>query len=97
MSRVRKFMVALGGAVAIFVDAQADGVFTGFEVEAILIALVSAGFVFLVPNKEAAVEKLDLDEVRDLINALKEGMAEAKDREEELLGLTLDGQPKRSL
>ena len=52
MSRFAKFIVALSGAVAIIADAMADGVFTSQETESIVLALVSALFVFLVPNKQ---------------------------------------------
>jgi len=53
MSKYRKFLVALGGAVALVASALADGVFTSAETEAIVLALVSAAFVFIVPNESA--------------------------------------------
>ncbi len=52
MSRYSKFLVAAAGVVALVADAMADGLFTSQETEGIIIAAVSALFVFLVPNKE---------------------------------------------
>ncbi|HSE44968.1 MAG TPA: hypothetical protein VLA89_06535 [Gemmatimonadales bacterium] len=53
MSRYSKFLVALAGTVGIISSAMADGVFTSAETESIVLAAVSALFVFLVPNKPA--------------------------------------------
>lgn len=53
MPGIQKFLVALGGVVAILASALADGVFTSAETESIILAGVSAAFVFLVPNKPA--------------------------------------------
>ena len=50
MSKYRKFLVALGAAVALVASALADGVFASDETEAIVLAVVSAVFVYLVPN-----------------------------------------------
>ena len=50
MSRYRKFLVAAAAAVGLVSSALADGVFTSQETEAIALAVVSAVFVFLVPN-----------------------------------------------
>ena len=54
MSKYRKFLVALGGVAALVASALADGVIASQETEAIVVAIVSAGFVFLVPNDEQA-------------------------------------------
>jgi hypothetical protein len=54
MSKYRKFLVALGAAVALVASALADGVFTSQETEAIVLAIVSAVFVYLVPNEPTA-------------------------------------------
>lgn len=54
MSRYSKFLVAFAGVVAIIASAQADGVFTSQETESIVLAAVSAVFVFLVPNRPPA-------------------------------------------
>ena len=54
MSNYRKFLVAAGAAVALVASAMADGVFTSQETESIALAVVSAVFVFLVPNKPEA-------------------------------------------
>jgi hypothetical protein len=48
---VNKFLVALGGVLAIGASALADGVIASSEVEAVVLASISALFVFLVPNK----------------------------------------------
>lgn len=50
MSRYRKALVALSAALAMVASALADGVFTSSETEQILLAFVSALFVFLTPN-----------------------------------------------
>lgn len=52
MSKYRKFLVALGGAAALVASALADGVVASSETEAIVLALVSAVFVFVVPNQD---------------------------------------------
>ena len=52
MSKYRKFLIALAGAVGIVSSALADGVFTGEETESIALAVVSAIFVFIVPNEK---------------------------------------------
>ena len=53
MSKYRKFLVALGGAATIVASALADGVFTSAETESIVLALISAVFVFVTPNTDA--------------------------------------------
>lgn len=53
MQRFNKFFVAAAGVVALIADAMVDGVFTSQETETIALAIVSAIFVFLVPNKPA--------------------------------------------
>lgn len=52
LTRYSKFIAAAAGVVAILADAMADGVFTSQETESIVLAAVSAFFVFLVPNKD---------------------------------------------
>lgn len=54
MKAYSKFLVAFAGAASIFVSAMEDGIFTSQETESIVLALVSAIFVFLVPNKPAS-------------------------------------------
>ena len=54
MSKYRKFLVALAAAAGLVASALADGVFTSTETEAIVLAVVSAAFVFIVPNTDAS-------------------------------------------
>lgn len=53
MSKYSKFLVAVGGVLAILASALTDGVVTSAETESVVLAAVSAAFVFLVPNKTA--------------------------------------------
>lgn len=53
MSRVRKFLVALGAALGILSSALADGVLVSTEIEAVVLALVGAVLVFVIPNAES--------------------------------------------
>lgn len=50
MTKYRKFLVALGGAAAILSSTLSDGVIASNEIESVVLALVSAGFVWLAPN-----------------------------------------------
>ena len=54
MSKYAKFFAALGGVLAIAADALADGVIAAPEAEAVVIAAVSAAFVYAVKNKQPA-------------------------------------------
>ena len=54
MARYAKFFAALGGVIAIVADALADGVILAPELEAIIIAAVSAVFVYQLKNADPA-------------------------------------------
>lgn len=54
MSRFSKLLAALAGTVAIVADAMLDGVFVSTEIEAVVLSLVSAYFVYRLPNAPPA-------------------------------------------
>lgn len=54
MANYRKLIAALAGVGAIAADAMVDGVFSSAEIESIVLALVSAYFVWRLPNDPPA-------------------------------------------
>lgn len=55
MTKVRKFLVALGAALGVAGAALSDGSVSGSEASQIALALVGAGLVWLIPNEDAPV------------------------------------------
>lgn len=54
MTRINKFLVALGGAATITGTALADGNVDATEGRSIALAFAAAGLVWLIPNKADA-------------------------------------------
>lgn len=52
MSKYRKALAAVGGVLAILASALTDGLITSQEIESVLLAAVSAFFVYRLPNKQ---------------------------------------------
>lgn len=53
MSNYRKALAAAGGVLAILASALSDGLVSSSEVESVILAAVSAYFVYRLPNKQA--------------------------------------------
>ena len=53
MSKYRKALAAIGGVLAILASALSDGLVSSAEVESVILAAVSAFFVYRLPNKPA--------------------------------------------
>ena len=54
MSKMRKFLVALGALAGVVSVSLGDGILSDTEIGNIVIAAVGAGLVWLIPNAEDA-------------------------------------------
>ncbi len=52
MSKYSKLLAALGGVLAILASSLADGLVSSSELESVVLAAVSAFFVYRLPNKQ---------------------------------------------
>lgn len=101
--RTLKFKVALGTFFALLAGSLADGAVSSEEFGALAVSLIGAGLVWLLPNaSDETREEVATDIYAEVAKAVKEIQDKLAEEEEfevtgdTELGLTLDGQPKRT-